>query len=123
MKKPSASQVVSPDASSDSSVEIGIVADNLATVRRLQHRWAEAAVASDRAITILTGEGAKMRTTLGGALNNRALLMADQGEYESALDYSERALVILRDELKDDPRALEPFLEDNRTFKLELQSR
>jgi hypothetical protein len=56
----------------------------------------------------------------GAALNNRAIILSDQGKSVLALDYSERALAVLRESFAGNPKALEPFLEDNRRIRAEL---
>lgn len=97
--------------------EVGVVADNLATVRRLQGRWADAEAASDRALAVFALGGAQSRRMLGFALNNRAVLALNQQQHDRALVLSEQALAILREELQDDRAGLAPFLEDNRTIR------
>jgi len=100
---------------------VGVVYDNLATVRRLQKRWPEAEQASDRAIAALENVGdPQSRQALGGAYNNRALILLEREQYEVALAYSEKALAILKVTLGNQPKALEPFLEDNRAIRDKL---
>jgi len=111
------------DATGNASGDVGVIADNLATVNRLQHRWDAALAASDRALTVLTKAGAPARGELGAALNNRALLLSDQGRYADALAYSDHALVILREALRGDESALAPFLEDNRVIRDKLNTK
>ena len=57
---------------------------------------------------------------LAGTYNNRALVLLDQEQYEPALAYSEKALAILTVTLKNQPKALEPFLNDNRKIREKL---
>jgi len=103
---------------------LGIVYDNLATVRRLQKRWSEAEQASDRAIAALEAVfDPRARQALAGAYNNRALLMLDQEQYEQALVYSDKALEIFKVLLKDRSKELEPFLDDNRQIREKLGRR
>src|SRR5262245_64505963 len=71
------------DATGNASGDVGVIADNLAIVRRLQRRWDAALAASDRALTVLTKAGAPAKGELGTALNNRALLLSDQGDRKS----------------------------------------
>lgn len=104
-------------ASGLSTAEVGSLADNLATVRRLQGRWNEAEAASEQALKILSDAGPSARGDLGAALNNRALLHLDQAQFDTALDYSERALTILREVLEGRDADLAPFLEDNRIIR------
>jgi hypothetical protein len=100
---------------------VGVVYDNLATVRRLQKRWPEAEQASDRAMAALESvDNAQARQALAEVYNNRALLLIDEEQYEPALVYSEKALAILTVTLKNQPKALEPFLNDNRTIRKRL---
>ena len=58
----------------------------------------------------------------GAALNNRAMLLFDQDDAKNALEYSERALDVLRKSVKD-PDTLRPFLEDNRLIREKLKPR
>ncbi len=102
------------EAAQDKSEFAGIVHDNLATVRRLQRQFPAATAASDRALAILSVVAPKGRSH-GGALNNRSLLLADEGRTAEALAYSEQALTVLRPVLE--PAALAPFLEDNRLLR------
>jgi tetratricopeptide (TPR) repeat protein len=103
---------------------VGIVYDNLATVRRMQKRWPEAEQASDRAMAALEAEDEpRARQALAGVYNNRALLMVEQEQYEAALAYSEKALAILKVTLKNDSKELEAFLEDNRKIRERLRPR
>jgi tetratricopeptide (TPR) repeat protein len=103
---------------------VGAVWDNLAIVRRLQKRWPDAEQASDRAIAALeTIDNPKARMELAEVYNNRALLLLEQTHYEPALAYSEKALAILTVMLKNQPKELEPFLEDNRKIREKLGSR
>ena len=110
------------EASRDSSEMVGIVYDNLATVRRLQGQFTGATTASDRALAILSATDPNGQT-YGGALNNRALLLDAAGQAAAAVEYFDRALGILRQSLKYDPAALAPFLEDNRLFRQKAQGR
>ena len=104
-------------ASADTGPYVGVIYDNLATVRRLQHRWEDAIVASDQALAIFSQTVGSRDVSYGAALNNRALIHGEQGNRDVALDYSERALVILREVLgKDDP-SLARVLEDNRLIR------
>jgi tetratricopeptide (TPR) repeat protein len=104
-------------ASADTGPYVGVIYDNLSTVRRLQHRWEDAIVASDQALAIFSQTVGSRDVSYGIALNNRALIHGEQGNRDVALDYSERALVILREVLgKDDP-SLAQFLEDNRLIR------
>ena len=43
-----------------------------------------------------------------------------QEQYEPALSHSEKALTILKVTLKNEPKELEPFLEDNRMIRERL---
>jgi tetratricopeptide (TPR) repeat protein len=83
----------------DLGAYLGIVYDNVATIRRVQEQWEAAEAASDRALEIF-------EKTLGKSV--------------LALDYSERALAVLRESFAGNPKALEPFLEDNRRIRSEL---
>jgi hypothetical protein len=97
---------------------VGVVYDNLATVRRVQKRWPEAEQASDRAIAALeTLDDPRARQALGTVYNNRALILLEQKQYEPALGYSEKALAILKVALKNRSKELEPFLDDNRKIR------
>jgi len=97
---------------------VGVVYDNLATVRRLQKRWPEAERANDRAIAALEiVKDPQARQALAVVYNNRALILLEQEEYERALTYSEKALAILKITLQDRPKELEPFLDDNRKIR------
>ncbi|MGV3519602.1 MAG: hypothetical protein ACO1TH_21140 [Luteitalea sp.] len=102
---------------------LGVVSDNLATVRRLQKRLPEAEAASDRAIAAfesLDTPGGK--ASLGGAYNNRSLILWDQGSPELALVYNEKALALLKVAYRDDPQALRPFLEDNKFLRKAIKT-
>lgn len=100
------------------TLSLGVVSDNLATVRRLQKRLPEAEAASDRAIAAFESlDTPSGKASLGGAYNNRSLILADQGSAELALVYNERALALLKIAYKDDPQALRPFLEDNKFLR------
>jgi tetratricopeptide (TPR) repeat protein len=107
-------------AAHDTSAKVGIVYDNLATVRRLQGRLDEARSASDLALATLEQTLGVRHGTYGGALNNRALILMAAGDPTLALDYSERALSVLREAFNGDKAALEPFLEDNRIIRAKL---
>ena len=101
---------------------VGVVYDNLATVRRLQKRWAEAEQASDRAIAALEIlDDVQATRALGGVYNNRALILLDQEQFEAALAYSEKALAVLKGVLKS--TELKPFLDDNRALREKLGQR
>lgn len=104
----------------DVGAYLGMAYDNLAMIRRAQERWDAAEAASDRALDIFAKTIGTRDTHYGAALNNRAIILSDQGKTVLALDYSERALTVLRESLADDPKALEPFLEDNRRIKATL---
>lgn len=102
--------------------DVAVVYDNLATVRRLQKRWADAEQASERAIAALEqAADPERQRSLGGAYNNRALILVEQEEYELALVYSEKALALLKVALQGQVGALEPFLEDNRQIRRKLR--
>ena len=106
------------------SPNLGVVYDNLSTARRLQKQWPEAERASDQAIASLEAiDQPEAKTALGGALNNRAMLLMDQQRWEEALPYSERALAILKEVWKDRPKQLAPFLDDNRRIREKLGPR
>jgi len=105
------------------AVTVGVVWDNLATVQHLQKRWAAAEASSDHAIAAMTSDDPRVREHLAGVLNNRAMLLLDEGKLDEALDYSERALAIARDVFKDRPKVLEPSLEDNRIIRERLGRR
>jgi len=53
----------------------------------------------------------------GIALHNRALIHGEQGNRDVALDYAERALVILREVLPSDDPSLARILEDIRLIR------
>lgn len=99
---------------------LGMVYDNVATIRRVQEQWEAAETASDRALEIFEKTVGTHDMHYGAALNNRAIIMSEQGKSVLALDYSERALVVLRESFAGNPKALEPFLEDNRRIRAEL---
>jgi tetratricopeptide (TPR) repeat protein len=99
---------------------LGIVYDNVATIRRVQEQWDAAEAASDRALEIFEKTLGTHDMHYGAALNNRAIIMSEQGKSVLALDYSERALAVLRESFAGNPKALEPFLEDNRRIRAEL---
>jgi tetratricopeptide (TPR) repeat protein len=104
-------------ASADMSPLVGVVYDNLATVRRLQGRSEDAIAASDRALAIFEQTVDPKGASYGIALHNRALIHAQQGNRAIALDYSERALIILRETLKGNESELALILEDNRLIR------
>jgi hypothetical protein len=107
-----------------SAPNVGVVYDNLATVRRLQERWPEAEQASDRAIAALEiVDDPQARHVLGRVYNNRGLILFEQEQYEPALAYSEKALAILKVTLKNQSKELEPFLDDNRKIREKLGRR
>jgi len=107
-------------ASRDTTENVGVVYDNLATVRRLQQRFDDATAASDRALAIFEQRLGARHGTYGGALSNRALIHLGAGNAPLALEYSERALSVLREALSGDKAALEPFLADNRLISAKL---
>ena len=107
-------------ASRDTTANVGVVYDNLATVRRLQQRFDDATAASDRALAIFEQRLGARHGTYGQALNNRALIHFDAGNAPLALEYSERALNVLGEVLRGDEAALEPFLADNRLIRAKL---
>ncbi|HLG57419.1 MAG TPA: tetratricopeptide repeat protein [Vicinamibacterales bacterium] len=102
------------------SMYLGMVYDNLAMIRRAQEQWDAAETASDRALEIFQRTVGVRDMHYGAALNNRAVILGDQDKFVLALDYSERALNILREALKDDAAALAPFLKDNRWIRDQL---
>ena len=104
----------------DVGAYLGMVYDNLAMIRRTQEHWEAAEAASDRALAIFEQTLGSRDTHYGAALNNRAIILADQGKSVLALDYSERALAVLRESFAGNPNALEPFLEDNKRIRAEL---
>ncbi|HEY1308976.1 MAG TPA: tetratricopeptide repeat protein [Vicinamibacterales bacterium] len=106
--------------SSDPGAYLGIVYDNVAMIRRAQEQWAAAEAASDRALEIFEKTVGTRDIHYGAALNNRAIILSEQGKTVLALDYSERALAVLRESFAKDPKALEPFLEDNRRIRAAL---
>src|SRR5262245_20030862 len=99
---------------------LGIVYDNIALIRRVQEEWDAAEAASDRALEMFEKTIGTHDTHYGAALNNRAIILSEQGKTVLALDYSERALAVLRESFAKDPKALEPFLEDNRRIRAGL---
>ena len=99
---------------------LGMVYDNVAMIRRSQEQWDAAEAASDRALEIFTKTLGTRDMHYGAALNNRAIILADQGKAVLALEYSERALAVLREAFSGNPKALEPFLEDNRRIRAAL---
>jgi tetratricopeptide (TPR) repeat protein len=104
----------------DLGAYLGIVYDNVAMIRRVQEQWEAAEAASDRALEIFEKTLGTHDMHYGAALNNRAIIMSEQGKSVLALDYSERALAVLRESFAGNPKALEPFLEDNRRIRSEL---
>ena len=104
----------------DVGMYLAIVYDNVALIRRVQEQWDAAESASDRAIEIFEKTIGTHDMHYGAALNNRAIILSEQGKTVLALDYSERALSVLRESFAGNPKALEPFLEDNRRIKAEL---
>jgi len=104
----------------DLGAYLGIVYDNVAMIRRGQEQWEAAEAASDRALEIFEKTLGTHDMHYGAALNNRAIIMSEQGKSVLALDYSERALAVLRESFAGNPKALEPFLEDNRRIRAEL---
>ncbi len=108
------------DASNLATPLVAVVYDNLATIRRFQKRWAAATTASDQALAIFERTVGVNDPTYGATLNNRAMLLFAQDDAKNALEYSERALDVLRKSVKD-PDALMPFLEDNRLIREKLQ--
>jgi tetratricopeptide (TPR) repeat protein len=106
--------------SGDLGAYLGIVYDNVATIKRVQEQWEAAEAASDRALEIFEKTLGTRDMHYGAALNNRAIIMSEQGKAVLALDYSERALAVLRESFAGNPKALEPFLEDNRRIRAEL---
>src|SRR4030095_4354341 len=76
---------------------LGIVYDNVAMIKRVQEQWEAAEAASDRALDIFEKTLGTHDTHYGAALNNRAIIMSEQGKSVLALDYSERALAVLRE--------------------------
>ena len=107
--------------SSDVGAYLGIVHDNIAMIRRAQEQWAAAEAASDRALEIFEKTVGIRDIHYGAALNNRAIILSEQGKTVLALEYSERALAVLRESFAKDPKALEPFLEDNRRIRANLR--
>jgi tetratricopeptide (TPR) repeat protein len=99
---------------------LGMVYDNIAMIRRAQEQWDAAETASDRAIEIFAKTLGEHDTHYGAALNNRAIILSDQGKMVLALDYSERAIAVLRESFAGQPKALEPFLEDNRRIRAQM---
>ena len=93
-------------ASRDTTENVGVVYDNLATVRRLQQRFDDAATTSDRALAIFEQRLGARHGTYGVTLNNRALIHLDAGNVPLALEYSERALTVLREALIGDKAGL-----------------
>ena len=111
-------------AMTNAGPNVGVVYDNLATVRQLQKRWTEAEQASDRAIAALEAiDEPPSRQALAGVYNNRALVLVAQEQYESALAYSEKALAILKVTFANDQKQLAPFLDDNRQIREKLNRR
>jgi tetratricopeptide (TPR) repeat protein len=109
---------------SNGAPNVGVVYDNLATVRRLQKRWPEAEQASDRAIAALESvDDPQARQALAGVYNNRAGILMAQEQYEPALAYSEKALAILKVTLKSRSKELKPFLDDNQAIRDKLGRR
>src|SRR5690349_11105382 len=88
----------------DIGAYLGMAYDNVAMIRRAQERWDAAEAASDRALDIFAKTIGTRDTHYGAALNNRAIILSDQGKTVLALDYSERALTVLRESLADDPK-------------------
>ena len=89
----------------------GLIADGLSMVKRLQKDFEAATEESDRALRILSRHPSR---NYGVALNNRALMLSERGNVGGAIDYSDRALAVLREVLKNDAAALAPYVEDNR---------
>jgi len=104
----------------DVGAYLGMVYDNVAMIKRAQEQWEAAESASDRALEIFEKTLGTHDMHYGAALNNRAIILSDQGKSVLALDYSERALAVLRESFAGNPKALEPFLEDNRRIRAEL---
>jgi hypothetical protein len=97
--------------------DLGVVLDNLARVLSANKDYVSAEAASLRAIRILSKNLGERHPTYGGALNNLSLMYHAKGDSQRALDYSNRAIDILREALAGNPAALEPFLEDNRVIR------
>jgi tetratricopeptide (TPR) repeat protein len=104
----------------DVGAYLGMVYDNVAMIKRAQEQWEAAESANDRALEIFEKTLGTRDMHYGAALNNRAIILSDQGKSVLALDYSERALSVLREAFAGNPKALEPFLEDNRRIRAEL---
>jgi len=98
----------------------GVAFDNLAMIKRARRDYTGAETASDRALSLLEHAVGPGRRDYGFALNNRAVIAHEQGKFVIAADYSDRALVVLRDVFAGDATALAPFLDDNRQFKADL---
>jgi tetratricopeptide (TPR) repeat protein len=104
----------------DLGAYLGMVYDNVAMIKRAQEQWEAAESSNDRALEIFEKTLGTRDMHYGAALNNRAIILSDQGKAVLALDYSERALAVLREAFAGNLKALEPFLEDNRRIRAEL---
>ena len=105
------------DQSGDTSATTAVMFDNLAMARLAGRDLSGAAAASDRALAALRQSGDTRSQTYGVALNNHALICAEQRQLDCAVEYSDRATAVLREAFGGNEAALAPFLEDNRRFK------
>lgn len=97
--------------------DLGVVLDNLARVLSAEKDYLSAEVISLRAIRVLGQTLGQGHLSYGGALNNLALMYHEKGDHARALEYSNRAIDVLRVALAGDRAALQPFLEDNKIIK------
>jgi tetratricopeptide (TPR) repeat protein len=105
------------DAAGYEGADLGIVLDNLARLRADSEEYASSETLSMRALGILRRTLGGQHTSYGEALNNLALMYHSKGDRAHAVEYSDQAIDVLRQALRGDAAALEPFLEDNRVIK------
>jgi tetratricopeptide (TPR) repeat protein len=82
------------DALGPDNVELGGPIQNLAAVYQLQHRYPDARDLFRRAIQLFERAGAKQSRGLAAARGNLAMLLAESGDFDAAIQEAKTAVLI-----------------------------
>jgi tetratricopeptide (TPR) repeat protein len=101
------------DGDEDVRLSLAVLSDNLALLRGVQGRYAEAMAASATALEMFERSLGPRNLQYAQALNTRSVLLFEAGKRDEAIAASNRALALVREIFKNDPARLAPFITDN----------